>query len=336
MKGSALAWFESYLASRKYYVQVEGYKSSLRSLDSGVPQGSVLGPLLYVLYTSPVADIIKSHDLQYHFYADDTQLYITFKTDSADDACLAKSRVEHCVEEIDRWMISNKLKLNDDKTELIVFTSKFRPRPCLSNVQIDSEDIEHSNTVRSLGVLFDQTLSFGEHVSKLCKSSHYHLRNISKIRKYLDENSTETLVHAFVSSKLDYCNALRIGLPKYQIDRLQSVLNTAARIKTFTCKYDHIIPVLVRLHWHPVSYRIRFKVLLLTYKALTDLSPEYISELLNKPKYTRNLRSQSQHLLNLELLPMAIQHFLYVLLSYGMNCLFSCACRQIYKHLNQD
>ena len=120
VKGSALAWFESYLASRKYYAQVEGYKSSLRSLDSGVPQGSVLGPLLYVLYTSPVADIIKSHDLQYHFYADDTQLYITFKTDFADDPCLAKSRVEHCVEEIDRWMISNKLKLNDDKTELIV------------------------------------------------------------------------------------------------------------------------------------------------------------------------------------------------------------------------
>ena len=207
VKGSALAWFESYLASRKYYVQVEGYKSSLRSLDSGVPQGSVLGPLLYVLYTSPVADIIKSHDLQYHFYTDDTQLYITFKTDSADDACLAKSRVEHCVEEIDRWMISNKLKLNDDKTELIVFSSKFRPRPCLSNVQIGSECIEHSNTVRNLGVLFDQTLSFGEHVSKLCKSSHYHLRNISKIRKYLDENSTETLVHAFVSSKLDYCNS---------------------------------------------------------------------------------------------------------------------------------
>ena len=103
----------------------------------------------------------KSHDLQYHFYADDTQLYITFKTDSADDACLGKSRVEHCVEEIDRWMISNKLKLNDDKTEFIVFSSKFRPRPCLSNVQIGSECIEHSNTVRNLGVLFDQTLSFG-------------------------------------------------------------------------------------------------------------------------------------------------------------------------------
>ena len=126
---------------------------------------------------------------------------------------------------------------------------------------------------------------------------------ISKIRKYLDENYTnytnytKSLAHAFVSSKLDYCNALLIVLPKYQIDRRQSVLNTAARIIAFTCKYDHITPVVVR-HWLPVSYRTRFKVLRLTYKALNDLTPEYISELLNKPKYTRNLRSQSQHLLS--------------------------------------
>ena len=237
-----------------------------------------------VVYTSPVADIIKSQDLQYHFYADDTQLYITFRTDSADDTCLVELRVEHWVEEIDRWMISNKLKLNDDKTKLIVFSSKFRPTPCLSDAQIGCEYIEHSNTVRNRGVLFDQTLSFTEQVSKLCKSFNYHLRNISKIRKYLDENSTETLFHAFVSSKLDYCNAL--------------LMSTVARIITFSCKYDHITPVLVRLHWLPVSYRIKFKVLLLTYKALNDLSSEYISELLNKAKYTRNLRSQSQHLLS--------------------------------------
>ena len=173
-----------------------------------------------VITSTPVADIIKSHHLQYPFYTDDTQLYITFNIDSADDACLAKSRVQHCVEEMDRWMILNKLKLNDDKTQLIVDSSKYRPRPYLSNVQVGSECIEQSNNVRNLGVLFDQTLSFGEHVSKLYKLSHYHLRNISKMRKYLDENSTETLVHAFVSSKLDYCNALLIGLQKYQIDRL--------------------------------------------------------------------------------------------------------------------
>ena len=138
-----------------------------------------------------------------------------------------------------RWMISNKLKLNDDKTELIVFSSKFRPRPCLSNVQIGSECIQHGNTVRNLGVLFDQTLSFGEHVSKLCKSSYYHLRKISKIRKYLDENSTETLVHAFVSSKLDYCNSKQTDCKLQQLLKNISTCPNCSSVGCLKCLQFH-------------------------------------------------------------------------------------------------
>ena len=102
---------------------------------------------------------------------------------------------------------------------------------------------------------------------------------------------------------------------------------------------DHITPVLVRLNWLPVSYRIRFKVLLLTYKALNNLSPEYLSGLLNKPKHICNLRSQSQHLLSVpksRIVTDGDRAFSVCALSYGMNCLFSCACHQICKHLNQD
>ena len=88
--------------------------------------------------------------------------------------------------------------------------------------------------------------------------SYYHLRNISKIRKYLTEEATETRVHTFVSSKLDYCNPLLYGLPKHMISRLQSVQNTAARIVTLTKKFDHITPVLIHLHWLPVHFRILF------------------------------------------------------------------------------
>ena len=107
-----------------------------------------------------------------------------------------------------------------------------------------------------------------EHVNKICRTSYYHLRNISKIRKYLTEETTEILVHAFVSSKLDYCNSLLYGLPKHMISSLQSVQNTAARIVTLTKKFDHITPVLIQLHWLPVHFRILFKVLLLVYKRL--------------------------------------------------------------------
>ena len=100
INGTAQAWFESYLESRKYYVHVEGGKSSVRSLTCGVPQGSVLGPILYMQYTTPVADIIKAPKVEYHVYANDTELYVTFKCNVPEDAHLTRSRVERCVEDI--------------------------------------------------------------------------------------------------------------------------------------------------------------------------------------------------------------------------------------------
>ena len=120
--------FQSFFPDRGGYS-----KSTTRTLTCGVPQASVLGPLLYVLYTAPVADIIKSHNLQYLFYADVSQLYVTFKTNCDVDAGLSRSRVEHCVADIDRWMTDNKLKLNEFKSEPLVISSKYRSRPMITS-----------------------------------------------------------------------------------------------------------------------------------------------------------------------------------------------------------
>ena len=117
-------------------------------------------------------------------------------------------------------------------------------------------------------------------VNNICKSSYFHLRNLSTIRKYLTSNAAQSVIHAFISSKLDYCNALLYGLPKYVVERLQRIQNSAARVITFSRKFDHITPVLVDLHWLPVYYRVIFKMLLLTYKALHGLAPTYLSDLL--------------------------------------------------------
>ena len=122
--GSVQEWFASYLSSSTQFVQIECSRSSLRELNCGVPQGSVLGPLLYVLYTSPVADIIKRQNLTYHLYADDTQLYVSFKLGSDDLLSSAKSSIEICVQEINNWMILNGLKLNEEKTELLLLSSR--------------------------------------------------------------------------------------------------------------------------------------------------------------------------------------------------------------------
>ena len=117
----------------------------------------------------------------------------------------------------------------------------------------------------------------------------FHLRNIRRIRDCLSLADTEKLVHAFITSKLDNANSLLYGLPKFLINRLQNVQNAAARVVTRTRKYDHIKPVLKQLHWLPISQRINYKILLLTYKALNGQAPSYITELLEPYVPTRNL-----------------------------------------------
>ena len=127
------------------------------------------------------------------------------------------------------------------------------------------------------------------------------LRSISKIGKYLTQDSAQILIHAFISSKLDYCNSLLYGIPKYLVCRLQRVQNTAARIVTLTRKYDSITPIMFKLHWLPVHSRIIFKLLLLVYKALNGKAPSYISSLLSHRKCSRSLRSSGQELLTVPL-----------------------------------
>ena len=154
-----------------------------------------------------------------------------------------------------------------------------------------------SQSARSLGVIFDDHMSFHAHVSSICRSSFYHLGNLSRIRKYFTKESAEVAVHAFVTSKLDYCNALLYGLPKYQLQRLQYVQNTAARVVLRVCKLQHITPVLCELHWLPIQYRIIFKILLLVYKSLNGTSPSYLAQKLYYRSHTRSLRSVSNELL---------------------------------------
>ena len=171
--------------------------------------------------------------------------------------------------------------------------------PSLEFIQVGDEKIQPKSSARNLGVIIDQCLDLTDHVKKICVSCHYHLRNIAKIRRYLSEETAEILVHAFISSKLDNCNSLLYGFPKHLLNRLRSIQNTAARNVTLsTCKrFDHITPIMFKLHWLPLNYRIHFKILLLVYKCLNGLAPIYLSELLRYSISPRLLRSSSQNFL---------------------------------------
>ncbi len=163
-------------------------------------------------------------------------------------------------------------------------------------MQLDGCNVT-SSTVKNLGVILDSNLSFENHISNVTKTAFFHLRNIAKLRNMLSVSDAEKLVHAFMTSRLDYCNALLGGCPASSKNKLQIVRNAAARVLTRSRKYDHITPILQSLHWLPIKFRISYKILLLAYKALNDLAPAYLTNLLSHYNPTRSLRSQNSGLL---------------------------------------
>jgi hypothetical protein len=237
--------------------------------------------------------------MPFHFYADDEQLYVSFKVSSQEDVDSAVARIEACVADIRAWMAANRLKFNDGKTELLTIIPAHQSNTDLNIPDLCIGDcvITPSKTVKNLGSKFDSTLQMDAQVTAVCQSARFHLRNIGRIRRYLSEGAPTRLVHAFITSRLDCNNSLLCGLPKVQLTRLQRVQNSAARLISRTPKRQHISPVLERLHWLPVSERIDYKVLTLTYKSLKGLAPGYLAELLQERRPTRNTRSSSQLLL---------------------------------------
>ncbi len=288
IKGIALQWFRSYLKGRTFCVSCGEFVSSSAPLSCGVPQGSVLGPLLFSLYLLPLGSIIRKHGLSFHCYADDSQIYVPLRKNDTVGPLL------ECLDDIKAWMALNFLSFNEDKTEVMVFGGTTGTP--LVDLGALAQYIKP--TITNLGVKIDSDFKFDSQIRAVVKSSFFQLRQLAKIKPYLTRQNFETVIHAFVTTRLDYCNALYVGVSGSSVARLQMVQNAAARLLTGTRKYEHISPILASLHWLPVHFRIQFKILLFVYKSLNGLAPPYISELLHPYMPTRSLRSADQLFLN--------------------------------------
>ena len=297
IEDSVLEWLRSYFSDRIQTVNIDGCVSEPQPLETGMPQGSILGPFMFPQYTAPLFDIVQKNGCEIHMYADDTQIYLSFNKTNCE---LSLDKLEHCISDVRKWMNDNFLKLNDSKTEFLIVQSK-RSKPIdVSCVNIGDECVSAVASAKNIGAVIDNNLTMEKQVNNTCRNCYISLRQISQIRCYLTMEATATLVHALIVSKLDCYNALLIGIPGWLIRKLQLIQNNAARLVTRTKKEDNITCRLEELHWLPISFRIDYKVLLLCYKSLNELAPSYMSDMLkyrDMPVDRCTLRNDKMHLL---------------------------------------
>ena len=238
----------------------------------GVAQGSVLGPLLFSVYCAGLSDVFSKHEIRYHVYADDTQLYVDFPRN---DSALALDRIRQCVIDVKAWLASRYLLLNESKTEAILFAAPNRTTQPSLQIDICGSDVSTTANIRDLGVYLDSTMSMTTHVTRVCGTAYGRLQNIARMRSSLPLLACKTLVHALVTSTLDFGNAALFGITGTLLHRLEMVQRAAARVVLCIDRRDHrsMTAALRELHWLPIAQRIEFKVLTLMHGAGYQVGP---------------------------------------------------------------
>ena len=293
--GMASTWFRSYLTGRTCYVAMGDLKSDVWSCDSGVPQGSVLGPVLFSAFVSPISRIMESHGIMYHQYADDTQLYTEVRSPVPSEM----EALAQCVSALTFWFLDNGLQLNSSKSEAMILGSRqglSRMEP-VGSLVIGGDRVEVRDDIKILGVHLDPTLSMNAQVKAVIKASNFHIRALRHVRQGLTLESTKMIALGLVTSRLDYCNSLLYGTSKTNTAKLQRVQNDLARVVLRAAWNSSSKPLLKQLHWLPVQQRITFKIALITFNVRSSEQPSYLHSLLDNYTPSRNLRSEGQHLL---------------------------------------
>ena len=286
---TALHWLKSYLGNRTFKVTVKKGSSSECALDIGVPQGSILGPLLFILYTKDLESIVSKFGFSVHLYADDTQIYFAFDVHS-DNPDLEAVKV--CFQEIKHWMSNNFLKLNEDKTELLDIGPYVST---ITSLDLGDLDITPVEKAKNLGFLFDHQMNLDAQVNAVSQICFLNQRNLSRIGSKLSHELKVQMVHSNILCFLDYCNCAYFGLTETNLQKLQKIQNNAVRFIYGLYgkkRREPVSPYLKKLHFLPVRWRIKFKIALLVFKCINNLAPDYLKNLIK----LRDIRRRSSRL----------------------------------------
>ena len=206
---TVLQWFSSYLTDRTHYISLSNHCSNFAPVHTGVPQGSVLGPILFTMYIKPLSAIIDWHSIIHNLFADDLQLQMSAPADKISELLHS---MQSRISDVKAWATANMLKLNDSKTELMLVTSKGSKHlhNLPTSITIGNAQIPFKQSVNHLGFTLDCHLTINAHISNIARTSYFELRRLTSIHRFLTSTATATLV-SYVLSKIDYCSSLLFG-----------------------------------------------------------------------------------------------------------------------------
>ena len=221
----------------------------------------------------------RNHNLDFHVYADYAQVHISFNPKEPNPAMEALQKLELCIMDLKNWMKTNKLMLNNNKTEFFIAGCRqsIQRLPPIQ-LQVGDSTIMPSCHIWNLGVMFDTRMTMSKQVSAIVSSANYQRRNLWRLHRYLDQETRHQVVRALILSRLDYDNALLYGTTSKELKRIQSIQNKAAKFIFSASRRDSPAPLLHLLHWLPVRERIFFKLCLYVYKSLNGHAPQYLTE----------------------------------------------------------
>jgi hypothetical protein len=296
---SALNWMKTYLQERPQKVYCNGTMSGQSLMLCGVPQGAVLGPLLFSIFINDISMVIDRHGVKHILYADDIQLLMP---SSVHELQSTLTRLENCVTEVTDWLNSSQLILNANKTEFIILSSKSNTKKIpKASIVINGTTIQMTHSVRNLGVILDNTLSWDQHVNQIRKSAFMYLALISKVRKFVNIEQTSLLVQALAVSRVNYCASLLLCFNKKQQTQLQKILNYGVRLIDCLKKRERVSDSLAKHGWLNISERAELRLAVITFTALHCGEPQTLASTLNFSDYHngRTLRSETNQILTI-------------------------------------